>query len=67
MAERGLQRFLVFTAPKRGERKAFIASFAVLDAAIAEAEKLKVGATTYWQVVDKISNQVVAEEMSHLG
>ena len=67
MAERGLQRFLLFTAPARGERKMFVASFQTIDDALVRAEKVKTGATAYWQVVDKISGAIVAEDMGHLG
>ncbi len=67
MAERGLQRFLLFTAPARGERKMFVASFPSIEAALVQAEIVKAGSTIYWQVVDKISGAIVAEDMDHLG
>ena len=67
MAERGLQRFLLFTAPARGDRKLFVASFQSIDDALVAAEKAKSPATKYWQVVDKISGAIVAEDMDHLG
>jgi hypothetical protein len=57
----------LFTAPARGERKMFIASFPTIDEAIAAAEKANNGGALYWQVVDKVSNQIVAEDMAHLG
>jgi hypothetical protein len=44
----------------------FIASFQAIDEAIASAEKVKAGGALYWQVVDKSSNQIVAEDMAHL-
>jgi len=67
MSERGLQRFLLFTAPARGARKLFVASFRTIDEAVASVENAKAGAGAYWQVVERSSNQVVAEDMSHLG
>ena len=67
MPERGLQRFLLFTAPARGARKMFVASYRTIDEAVASVEKAKAGAAPYWQVVERSTNQVVAEDMSHLG
>jgi hypothetical protein len=66
MADRGLSRFLLFTAPARGERKHFVASFRTIEEGIAQGEHAKSASTVYWQVVDKISNQIVAEDMDHL-
>jgi hypothetical protein len=66
MAERRVARFLLFTAPARGERKMYVASFRTIDDAIASGEKATSGAA-YWQVVDKFSSGVVAEDMAHLG
>ena len=66
MAERRLRRFLLFTAPARGDRKLFVSSFGTIDDAIASAEKVTSGGASYWQVVDKISGGIVAEDMRHL-
>ena len=56
-----VRRFVLFTAPIRGARKKFVASFESREEAIVEGEKLKIYSVSHWQVMDNSTSEVAAE------
>lgn len=62
-----IKRFLLFTAPKAGDRKQFVASFDTRDEGVDMAGKLKGDLPMRWQVVDSADSKVVAEHAGSEG
>jgi hypothetical protein len=57
----GIKRYLLFTAPKAGDRKQFVASFETREEGANMGAKLKGDLPMRWQVVDSADSKVVAE------
>ena len=57
-----LKPFLLFVAATASDRKNYIASFPSLEKAVEEAARLKSSQATRWQVLDKETAKVLAED-----
>lgn len=59
-----IKKFLMFTAPAAGERKAYAGSFETRDDAIEAAGKLKERGGLWWQVIETATAECVAQDPS---
>lgn len=63
MAAHGhVKQYLLFVAPTALERKNYVASYKTREQAIRVAETLKIDQAIRWQVFDKVSGELVAED-----